>query len=41
MLHVDLTNGSVQAEKQLSGLQQAHTWLQLDTRNAKEGPVKT
>jgi len=31
MLHVDLTNGSVQAEKYLSSLQQAHTWLQEAT----------
>ncbi|MCI9444237.1 MAG: glucose-6-phosphate isomerase [Oscillospiraceae bacterium] len=31
MLHVDLTNGSVQEEKYLGGLQQAHNWLQEAT----------
>ncbi len=31
MLYVDLTNGSVQEEKYLGGLQQAHNWLQEAT----------
>jgi len=31
MLQVDLSSGSVQAEKYQSGLQQAHTWLQEAT----------